>query len=68
MVENKLTIRLTDDQQRQIKEATGKRVTELTITGNGSSALTEQDLDKVTGGGKATGGTSLFEIEDYSFD
>jgi hypothetical protein len=62
MTEDKLTIRLTDDQQRQIQEATGKKVTALNIAGYGPSALTEQDLDKVIGG------TSLFEVEDYSFD
>jgi hypothetical protein len=67
MAEDKLTIRLTDDQQKQIKDATGKRVSKLTITGYGPSALTEQDLDKVTGG-KFTPATPLFEIEDYSFD
>jgi len=38
-------IKLTDDQQKQIREATGKSVTELDIGG-----LTEQDLDKVVGG------------------
>jgi hypothetical protein len=62
MTEDKLTIRLTEDQQKQIQEATGKKVTALNIVGYGPSALTEQDLDKVTGG------TNLFEIEDYSFD
>jgi len=67
MAQDKLTIRLTDDQQKQIRDATGKRVPELTITGYGPSALTEQDLDKVTAG-KVTPSTGLFEIEDYSFD
>jgi hypothetical protein len=62
MAQDKLTIRLTDDQQKQIQEATGKKVTALNITGYVPSALTEQDLDKVIGG------TGLFEIEDYSFD
>ena len=50
MAEDKLTIRLTDDQQKQIQGATGKKVTALNITGYVPSALTEQDLDKVTGG------------------
>ena len=67
MTRNKLNIRLTDDQQKQIKDATGKHLSKLTITSHGPSALSEQDLDKVVGG-KVTGGTNLFEIEDYSFD
>jgi hypothetical protein len=62
MTEDKLTIRLTDDQQKQIQEATGKKVTALNIAGYGSSRLTDQDLDKIIGG------SGLFEIEDYSFD
>jgi hypothetical protein len=55
----KLTVRLTDDQQKQIQEATGKKVTALNIDLMAADQLSQSDLDSVSGG---------FEIEDYSFD
>jgi hypothetical protein len=51
MAGNKLTIKLTDDQQDQIKKATGKSITELNIDIAATSALTEKELDWVSGGG-----------------
>lgn len=48
MAGNNLTIKLTDDQQNQIKSATGKSVTELNI--DLSSNLADKDLDNVAGG------------------
>ena len=50
MAGNRLTIKLTDDQQKQIKDATGKSVTELHVSPASSGDLSEQDLDKVAGG------------------
>jgi bacteriocin-like protein len=50
MAGNKLTIKLTDDQQNQIKKATGKSITELNIDIAATSALTEKELDHVSGG------------------
>ena len=50
MAGNKLTIKLTDEQQSQIKNATGKSITELTIDLAATSALAEKDLDQVAGG------------------
>ena len=50
MAGQKLTIRLTDDQQRQIKNATGKSVTELNIDLASTGHLTEKDLEQVAGG------------------
>jgi hypothetical protein len=47
---NKLTIRLTDDQQKQIKNATGKSITELNIDTAAMSALTDEQLDQASGG------------------
>jgi hypothetical protein len=47
MAGNKLTIKLTDDQQKQIKDATGKSITELNID---VAALSSKDLDKIAGG------------------
>lgn len=47
---NKLTIRLTDDQQTQIKSATGRSTTELNIDAGAMSELNDKDLDRVTGG------------------
>ena len=51
MAGSKLTIRLTDDQQKQIREATGKSLTELNIDLASTGQLTETDLDQVAGGG-----------------
>jgi hypothetical protein len=50
MIGNKLTIKLTDDQQSQIKTATGKSITELNIDLSATGNLTDQDLDSVSGG------------------
>ncbi len=51
MAENKLTITLTDDQQSQIKNATGESITELNIDLDSTGHLTEVDLEQVAGGG-----------------
>jgi hypothetical protein len=50
MAGSKLTIKLTDDQQSQIKNATGKSITELNIDLSAAGNLSEQDLDNVAGG------------------
>jgi hypothetical protein len=50
MAANKLTIKLTDDQQTQIRNATGKSVTELNIGLGATGQLTTEDLDQVSGG------------------
>jgi hypothetical protein len=50
MAGNKLTIKLTDDQQKQIKNATGKSITELSIDLASAAHLTEKDLENVAGG------------------
>jgi hypothetical protein len=47
---NKLTIRLTDDQQTQIRNVTGKSVAELNIGLGAMGQLTAEDLDQVSGG------------------
>ena len=47
---NRLTIQLTDDQQRQIKNVTGKSLTELNIDLASTGQLSRQDLEKVAGG------------------
>ena len=49
----KLTIRLTDDQQSQIKKITGGSITELNIDLASQSDLSEKDLDQVAGGFKS---------------
>ena len=46
----KLTIKLTDEQQNQIKRATGKSITELNIDLGSTGQLTEKDLENVAGG------------------
>jgi hypothetical protein len=50
MAGNKLTIKLTDDQQKQIKESTGRSISELNIDLNSTGQLTSKDLDDVAGG------------------
>ena len=50
MAGDKLTIKLTEDQQTQIKNATGKAITELTINVAATANLTDDDLDKLSGG------------------
>ncbi len=50
MAANKLTIRLTEDQQKQIHDATGKSITELNIDLGAMGQLSQKELDTVSGG------------------
>jgi hypothetical protein len=50
MAGNKVTIRLTDDQQSQIKNATGRSITELNIDVAATGQLSDKDLDQAAGG------------------
>ena len=50
MAENKLTIKLTDEQQKQIKDATGQSITELKIDLGSTGDLTDVELEQVAGG------------------
>ena len=50
MAGNKLTIKLTDDQQKQIKSATGRSITELNIDLASTGALSEKELADVAAG------------------
>jgi hypothetical protein len=50
MAENKLTIKLTDEQQKQIKAATGESITELKIDLGSTGDLTDVELEQVAGG------------------
>jgi hypothetical protein len=50
MAGNKLTIKLTADQQKQIKDATGKSITELNVDLASTGGLSQKDLDQVAGG------------------
>jgi len=54
----KLTIKLTDEQQKQIKDATGKNLTELTIDVTATRTLSDQELEQMAGGCK---NSSTFE-------
>jgi hypothetical protein len=47
---SKLTIHLTADQQKQIKEKTGKNISQLNIDLAGTGNLSAEDLEKVAGG------------------
>ena len=50
MAGNRLTIQLTDEQQTQIRNATGRSITELNLDVDAMGRLTEKDLDQVSGG------------------
>jgi hypothetical protein len=45
-----LKLKLTNDQQRQIREATGKDISELNIEVASTGQLTEKDLERVAAG------------------
>ena len=50
MAAHKVTIKLTHEQQKQFKDATGKSITELNIDVSSMGGLSDSDLDKVAGG------------------
>lgn len=50
MEASKLTISLTDDQQKQFREATGENFTELTLEPAATNELSDQQLNGVVGG------------------
>ena len=50
MAGNKLTITLTEDQQKQIKKATGKSLKELHIDLASTGELTPAELGQLAGG------------------
>ncbi len=50
MAGNKLTIELTDEQQKLIQNATGNSITSLNVEVASAGNLGEQDLDEVAGG------------------
>jgi hypothetical protein len=50
MAGKKLTMTLTNDQQKKIREATGKSLSELTIDLAALDHLGDEDLDRVVGG------------------
>jgi hypothetical protein len=50
MAANILTITLTPDQQKEIKDATGRSVSELRVDLTTKGSLSEMELDKVAGG------------------
>jgi hypothetical protein len=45
-----LTVKLTNEQQKQIRDATGKNTAELNIDLTAKGLLSEKDLDRVAGG------------------
>ena len=60
---SKLTIHLTEEQQKQIKDVFGKDVTELNLSAVAQGELSESQLGQVTGGS----GSSSPYIEVLSF-
>ena len=50
MAGTKLTIKLTDDQQSQIRKATGRNITELNIDVAATGSLSEKELEDISGG------------------
>jgi hypothetical protein len=60
---NNVTIKLTNEQQKQIKDATGKNLTELNIDLAAASGLTEKELGQVSGG--AAGGFDVLKLKPW---
>jgi hypothetical protein len=50
MANKNLTLKLTAHQQKQIKEATGKDVSEISLKLAATGQLSENDLEKVAAG------------------
>jgi hypothetical protein len=50
MAGNKLTIKLTDDQQKQIRDATGRTIAEINIDPAATGLLSDNALEDVAGG------------------
>jgi hypothetical protein len=50
MKKKNLKLKLTNDQQRQIRETTGKDVSELNIEIASRGQISEEDLEKIVGG------------------
>ena len=48
--DNILIVKLTGEQQKQIKDATDKTITTLSIDVAGLASLSDEDLEQVTGG------------------
>ena len=51
MAESNITIKLNDDQQKQIREATGKTVTGLNLGPVAAGQLSDQEPGGAVGGG-----------------
>jgi hypothetical protein len=63
---NNVTIKLTNEQQKQIKDATGKNLTELNIDLAdlaAASGLTEKELGQVSGG--AAGSFDVLKLKPW---
>jgi len=54
MAATKITITLTGDQQKQIREATGQTISELTFEHAPGGQLSDQQLDGAVGGASGT--------------
>ena len=50
MANKNLTLKLTANQQKQIKEATGKDVSEISLKLAATGQLSEKDLEQVSAG------------------
>jgi hypothetical protein len=50
MANKNLTLKLTADQQKQIKEATGKDIKEISLEMASTGQLSESDLEMVAAG------------------
>ncbi|HVN79148.1 MAG TPA: hypothetical protein VMW38_09130 [Terriglobia bacterium] len=59
MAGNILTIALTEEQQKQVKAATGKSITELNIDLASTGHLSEKELSQVAGGGTKSQGATV---------
>ena len=62
MAGKNLTIKLTDGQQKQIKDVTGKNLTELNIDLASTGHLTDKELEQVAGGAVRKAGEKPVEF------
>jgi len=60
MANKNLKLKLTNDQQRQIGDATGKNISELNLDLAASGHLSEKELDQVVGGKSKKGGGETY--------
>jgi hypothetical protein len=65
MTAGNLTVKLTNEQQKQIRDATGKDIAELNIDLAATGHLTEKELEQVAGGKAKTADKAFSAMDGY---